>query len=51
MEGTYCFKTNFILELPDKWQVLLMDQNFLPQSSLPYSIMLEDLIFWGKAKI
>lgn len=51
MEGTYHFKTDFILEIPDKWQVLPMDQNFFTQSSLPYSIMLEDLIFWGQVKI
>lgn len=27
----YFFRNKFILEILDKWQVLLMDQNFFPQ--------------------
>lgn len=30
MEGAYCFRTNYILEIANKWQILLMDQNFFP---------------------
>lgn len=33
----YFFRTKFILEILDKWQVLLMDQNFFPQ--LPVYIL------------
>lgn len=48
MKGAYFFRSNFILEILDKWQFSLMNENFFHQLSVYSLLYLRTQHFWEK---